>query len=51
MRLACGLWSKITAIGEGKISGVDAVLEDLLPEFRKDMDDRTKGRGRRPPAW
>jgi CubicO group peptidase (beta-lactamase class C family) len=30
------------AIGEGKISGVDATLEDLLPEHRKDMDGRTK---------
>ena len=30
------------AIAEGKISGVDATLEDLLPEYRKDMDDRTR---------
>jgi CubicO group peptidase (beta-lactamase class C family) len=30
------------AIGEGKISGVDATLAELLPEYRKDMDARTK---------
>ena len=30
------------AIAEGKISGVDATLEELLPEYRKDMDDRTR---------
>ena len=30
------------AIGEGKISGVDATLEELLPQYRKDMDDRTR---------
>jgi CubicO group peptidase (beta-lactamase class C family) len=30
------------AIGERKISGVDATLEELLPEYRKDMDDRTR---------
>ena len=30
------------AIGEGTISGVDATLEDLLPEYRRDMDERTK---------
>ena len=30
------------AIGEGAISGVDAPLEDLLPEYRKDMDARTR---------
>jgi CubicO group peptidase (beta-lactamase class C family) len=30
------------AISEGKISGVDATLEELLPEYRKDMDDRTR---------
>jgi CubicO group peptidase (beta-lactamase class C family) len=30
------------AISEGKISGVDATLEELLPEYRKDMDERTR---------
>ncbi len=30
------------AIGEGKISGIDATLADLLPDYRKDMDGRTK---------
>ena len=30
------------AIGEGKINTVDATLQELLPEYRTYMDDRTK---------
>ena len=30
------------ATGEGAISSVDAPLEDLLPEYRQDMDDRAR---------